>query len=280
MRRQRITQKNKALTTSASHSYRKSFKCYHEKQESPHGTGFLSLSQPVTPRVLLFQVASLSASNYPSTSSLRSMLSDCQGSFRSNLANSSAGARRTAESDSSQTTAGVETESPVPFSAVVNPIFGWVFKAKQNHGHLGDKRGACHNAVSSQLGTLSLSLGIDLGRTATEENNTGSEDRQEEDDLMKHVCDVVADNTAPLRRRAKAAVLVALPVVSMVLTVLPLVGVMTRWVVGGSISGETTAWICHVVYFVLPSLNPFLVGLTNRQLRHALSDTLCHRLNN
>ena len=81
----------------------------------------------------------------------------------------------------------------------------------------------------------------------------------------------------PLRRRAKAALLVALPVASLVLTVLPLVVVQTLWAAGVPAGSGVTAWVCGVVYFILPSLNPFLVGLTNRHLRHALAAALCCR---
>ena len=80
-----------------------------------------------------------------------------------------------------------------------------------------------------------------------------------------------------MRRRAKAALLVALPVASLVLTVLPLVVVQNLWAAGAPASSRVTAWVSHLVYFVLPSLNPFLMGLTNRHLRHALAATLCRR---
>lgn len=109
----------------------------------------------------------------------------------------------------------------------------------------------------------------------------GGEGVRAEVDILDEY-DLIMSVKVPLRRWAKAALLVALPVVCLVVTVLPLVVVQTIWVPAGSqgssiSSSGATAWVCQVVYVILPSLNSFLMGLTNRHLRQSLTATLCRR---
>ncbi|KAL8559195.1 hypothetical protein ACOMHN_048442 [Nucella lapillus] len=118
--------------------------------------------------------------------------------------------------------------------------------------------------------TPPVRLGVQRSVSEIDRKKGGEEDQE---------CDVIAERRAPLRRRAKTAVLVALPVVSLFLTLLPLVGVQTLLVAGVWVSRGATAWVCRVMYFIIPSLNPFLIGLTNRHLRHAIADNICCKHN-
>jgi hypothetical protein len=47
--------------------------------------------------------------------------------------------------------------------------------------------------------------------------------------------------------------------------------------VGGGVAAALLSWVCHVTYVLLPLVNPFLMGMTNRRLRHALTAALCRR---
>nr|KAG5711270.1 hypothetical protein BaRGS_005967 [Batillaria attramentaria] len=187
-------------------------------------------------------------------------------------------------------------DQPVVLSAVVNPIVGWMIRAPSSCRRRASTVTITRtpSAGSCLVKSLGVGLGVPLGPglgmgvdvdvprfgLGGEEGMEGAgegpaaesaavlQDLLEEEEVLQEVS---------IYRRAKAALLVTMPVVSLACTVLPLVVVQMLWAGRWSVSRQAPAVVTHLMYVLLPSLNPFLMGMTNRHFRHALSATFCRR---